>query len=54
MKLKNCTFIFDTEKDFHDFWDNHLMKLEDSEIIENTFLITRHKWPLRVLTWLLN
>lgn len=52
MKLTNTVFIFESKEDLVDFWDNHIMQIQ-GEITNNTFIVTKRRWILRLLTWIL-
>ncbi len=52
MKLKNTLFIFDSEEEYKNFW-RVITQEKNSEIMYNTFLVTKHKWILRLIIWLL-
>ena len=52
--LKNTTIIFETREQFLEFWDNYIATMENGEVVNNTFIVTKNRWLLRLVTWFLS
>jgi len=54
MELKNSLFIFETEEDLINFWNDSIGKCQSNSTIErNTFIVCKDNWILKLIKFIL-